>query len=433
MTTAAEDKLPDWAGIAAEGGIDAWVRSELMRRDLIDDRDTTQLSEREKKQYKARREEERRVRRLLQKHAWGAYRAAHVVHVGVGVFYHDTPDIDRFDIDDPGARRVLNDLPELADAIALATRLELTIPRMRWLAYHREVDSGTHYHRWKVPKRSGGERLISAPKPELKRVQHWIAEHITEHLPVHGAAHGFMAGRSTVSNAAAHAGARCVVKMDLEDFYPTITTPRVKGMFRKAGYGEQVATLLALLVTESPREEVPIDGKTFHVAVGARSLPQGAPTSPSITNAICLRLDTRLMALCRVLGFTYTRYADDLTFSWHQEGDAPVGRLLRAVGGIVTDEGFRVHRKKTRVMRQGRRQKITGLVVNGAHEVPARVPRLVIRQLRAAIKNRELGREGRGESLAELRGMAAYVNMSDPAKGRAFLQRLAALSKRGES
>ena len=165
MTTAAEDKLPDWAGIAAEGGIDAWVRSELMRRDLIDDRDTTQLSEREKKQYKARREEERRVRRLLQKHAWGAYRAAHVVHVGVGVFYHDTPDIDRFDIDDPGARRVLNDLPELADATVLAARLELAIPRMRWLAYHREVDSGTHYHRWKVPKRSGGERLISAPKP----------------------------------------------------------------------------------------------------------------------------------------------------------------------------------------------------------------------------------------------------------------------------
>ena len=427
---ATEEGLPKWEQIAEEGGTDAWVHAELMRRGLIDDGDTSHLSDKEKKKYKARREEERRVRKILEKHAWSAYRGAHVVHVGVGVFHHDTPDIDRFDLDDPEARRKLNELPELADMHALAKVLSLSMPRLRWLAFHREVDTGTHYHCWKVPKRSGGERLISAPKPELKRVQSWIAQNITEHLPVHGAAHGFLAGRSTLTNAVAHAGARIVVKLDLENFYPTITMPRVKGLFRKAGYGEQVAALMALLATESPREQMVFENKTLHVAVGERSLPQGAPTSPSITNAICLRLDTRLSALATKLGFVYTRYADDLTFSWRSKSKAPIGQLLRFAGGIVKDEGFRVHRDKTRVMHSGRRQKVTGLVVNDVHDEAARVPRVMVRRLRAAIKNRELGREGKGESLVQLRGMAAYVYMCDPAKGRAFMARLDALEGR---
>ncbi|MEQ9499813.1 MAG: reverse transcriptase family protein [Deltaproteobacteria bacterium] len=419
--------LPAWDVIAAEGGVDAWVHAELMRRDLIDNRDTSTLSDAEKKQYKARREEERRVRKTLKRHAWSAYRGAHLVHVGVGVFHHDTADVDKFDIEDPEARRRENDLPDLADVTALAKALDVTIPRLRWLAYHREVERGTHYHRWTVPKRTGGQRLISAPKPELKRVQHWIAQKITEHLPVHGAAHGFLPGRSTVTNARVHAGAKIVVKIDLSDFYPTITTPRVKGLLRKAGYGEQVATTLALLVTESPRETIEMKGKTYYVATGARSLPQGAPTSPSITNAICLRLDARISALVKSFGFRYTRYADDLTFSWHgKKDDAPIGPLLKVVGGIVRDEGFWVNRKKTRVLRRGRRQQITGLVVNDDHEIKARVPRRTVRNLRAAIKNLELGR-GAKESVSQLRGMAAYVYMTDPKKGRAFLDRLAKL------
>lgn len=419
--------LPAWDVIAGEGGVDAWVHAELTRRDLVDSRDTSTLSDSEKKQYKLRREEERRVRKLLRKHAWSAYRGAHLVHVGVGVFHHDTADVDRFDIEDPAARRAENDLPDLADVRALAKTLGVTIPRLRWLAYHREVETGTHYHRWRVPKRSGGQRLISAPKPELKRVQHWVAENITEHLPVHGAAHGFLTGRSTVTNAAVHAGAEVVVKLDLSDFYPTITAPRVKGLLRKAGYGEQVATILALLVTESPRETVEIEGKTYYVATGARSLPQGAPTSPSITNGICLRLDARLSALTTSFGYRYTRYADDLTFSWHRKDQAPIGPLLKVVGGIVRDEGFLVNRKKTRVLRPGRRQQITGLVVNGDHPVKARVPRKTVRNLRAAIKNLELGRPAR-DSVAELRGMAAYVYMTDPERGRTFLDRLAKIS-----
>jgi len=425
--------LPPWSAIAEAGGIRQWVDAELDRQGLLDPgTDTTRLSDNKRKAYKAAREQERIVRKQLMRKGWYVYRQNHLVHVGVGVWYHDTADIDRWDIAELDARRELNEVPDLKDVHALAAALDLPIPRLRWLVYHREVDTGTHYHRWTVPKRSGrGERLISAPKPDLKRAQTWIARKITEHLPVHGAAHGFLAGRSTKTNAAVHADARVVVKFDIRDFYPTVTFRRVKGLFRKAGYGEQVATVLALLTTECPRETIDINGRPHYVATGPRSLPQGAPTSPSITNALCVRLDARLTGLARTLGFRYTRYADDLTFSYPNgaTGKVPIARLRKAVADIVAKEGFVIHPDKTRVMRSGGRQMVTGLIVNGAAEdrPAARVPRKLIRELRAAIHNREHGKPGKGESLEQLKGMAAYVHMCDPAKGAAFLERLAAL------
>ncbi|MEM9194155.1 MAG: reverse transcriptase family protein [Myxococcota bacterium] len=421
---------PAWQVIADGGGIDAWVYGELQRRGLIEEVDFQSLSKAEKKAFKARRDEERRVKKLLQQHAWSEYKKAHVVHLGAGIFYHDTPfsrgaDYDRYDIEDRETRRSDNALPSIKSAKALADLLGISVGKLRWLAYHREVDSGTHYRRWTVPKRDGRPRLISEPKPELKAAQRFIAREITERLPVHGAAHGFLVGRSTATNAEVHAGARVVIKFDLADFYPTITTPRVKGLFRKAGYSELVATLLAMLATEAPREEIELRGQRYYVATGPRSLPQGAPTSPSITNTIALRLDCRLSGMARKLKLRYTRYADDLTFSYHGEGEAPIGSLLRLTEQIVVAEGFQIQRKKTRVMRKGGRQKVTGLVVNGTSEgAPARVPRVLLRKLRAAIRNRELGRDGKGESLDVLKGWAAYVYMTDREKGQAFLERL---------
>jgi hypothetical protein len=415
-----------WADVAAAGGIREWVDAQLARQGLIDPGTTAGLNDAELKLYKTRRDEERRVRRELYRRAWQSYRRSHIVHLGPGVFWHDTADVDRFDADDPEAKRQANALPPLADALALAKALGLAMPRLRWLAYHRDVDTGTHYHRWLVPKRDGSPRLISAPKPELKAAQRWITREVTEHLPVHGAAHGFLTGRSIVTNARVHAGARVVVKLDIRGFYPTVTMRRVKGLLRRAGLGEQVATVMALLATEAPREEVVTHGKTHFVALGPRSLPQGAPTSPSITNALCLRLDCRLSGLARKLGCRYTRYADDLTFSWHGDARSQVGALLRATNMIVRAEGFEIHAKKTRVMRSGARQKVTGLIVNqvGPEQPAARVPRSVQRELRAAIRNRELGRPGKGETLEQLKGMAAFVMMTDRDRGRAFMDRI---------
>ncbi len=350
------------------------------------------------------------------------------------MFHHDTPDQDRYDLPDPDARRETNGLPELKDAQALAKALDLTIPQLRWLAFHRDVDTGSHYQYWTIPKRDGGQRLISAPKPTLKKAQRWILRQIAERLPVHGAAHGFLPGRSIFSNAAVHAGARQIIKLDIRNFYPTVTWRRVKGLFRKGGYGEQVATVLALLCTEAPRELLELDGKPYHVASGPRALPQGAPTSPALSNTVCLRLDCRLAGLTQKLGFRYTRYADDLSFSWHEDAPPPLGRLLRGVHLILKAEGFIPHPDKTRVLRRGRRQTVTGLVVNAAPtgNSPARIPRVKLRQLRAALHNRLHGKPGKdGESLAQLRGWVAYLHMTDPDKAKPFLAQLHQLEARG--
>ena len=419
--------MPPWSGIAESGGIHAWVVGELKARELWDgDVDTSTLSDRERKKYKARREEERRVRKVLEAHAWQAFRGAHLVHLGRGVFFHDTPDVDRYDIPQREERLAENELPDIADAGALAQALSLTVPQLRWLAFHREVDTGTHYQRWHVPKRDGSLRLISAPKPLLKQAQRWIAQNVTERLPVHGAAHGFLIGRSILSNARVHAGAATLVKFDIKDFYPTVTMLRVKGLLRKAGYGEQVATVLAMLCTEAPREVLEIRGKPHYVASGPRSLPQGAPTSPSITNTLCLRLDARLTGIARSFGMLYTRYADDLTFS-SSARDVPLGKLKAAVRRVLEQEGFAVHPGKTRILRGGRRQTVTGLVVNPAPGRPeARVPRKVRRQLRAALHNWAQGKQGE-DNLDRLAGLAAYVYMTDPQEGRRYLDQIATL------
>jgi hypothetical protein len=295
---------------------------------------------------------------------------------------------------------------------------------------------------WTIPKRDGSRRTITAPKSELKRVQRWLLRNVVEKLPVHTAAHGFLRARSIGTNASIHAGADVIVKIDVKDFFPTVTFRRVKGLFCTGGLPESVATLCALLATEAPRDIVQFRGSTLYVANGARACPQGAPTSPAITNAICLRLDRRMAGLARTLNYAYSRYADDLAFSWrHPEGEdrgsrapAPVGTLLRGVATILEAEGFRVHRKKTAVRRAGASQRVTGLVVNAVDRAkqpdvpPARVPRETIRRLRAAIHNRERGKPGKeGESLHQLKGMAAFIYMLDPKKGRAFLDRIEAL------
>src|SRR4029077_10406034 len=120
---------------------------------------------------------------------------------------------------------------------------------------------------------------------------------------------------SVVSNAQAHTRRALVVNLDLENFFPSIAFPRVRSVFQRRGYSPAVATILALLGTECPRRLVQYDGKRYWVATGPRGLPQGACTSPALSNQVARRLDKRLGGLANKLGLAYTRYADDLTFS----------------------------------------------------------------------------------------------------------------------
>jgi hypothetical protein len=418
-----------WRAIEQAGGHDAYIQAQLAERGfLVERRPADQMSKRELERYKKELKTEAAEKRKLDKEAWQAYLATHIVHLGDGVFWNDSADLDKWDLDSAEARAADNELPAIDKPGDLAELLGLSIPELRWLSYHRDAAKSIHYTRFTIPKKSGGERAIWAPMPKLKKAQHAILRQIAEKLPVHGAAHGFFPNRSIATNAQVHVGSKTIVQMDLLNFFPTVTLPRVKGVFRKAGYREQIATLLALLCTEAPREVVEHNGETFFVALGPRALPQGAPTSPALTNTLCLRLDRRLTGLAAKLGWRYSRYADDLTFSLpaNHKGSPCVGKLLGSAIRVIADEGFQVHPDKTRVSREGGRQKVTGLVVNG--DGPPRVPRELKRNLRAAVHNVAAGKGLRDdESLESLGGMAAYVFMTDPALGKKLLVELSRL------
>ncbi len=311
-------------------------------------------------------------------------------------------------------------LPVLATPGDLARALNLPIPRLRWLAFHSEASSITHYVRFQVPKKGGGMRELAAPHRNLGAAQQWILMNILEKIPTHDAAHGFVPGRGTMSNAVPHVGRATVVNLDLKDFFPSITFPRVKGIFQELGFSPAVATILGLLCTECPRRKVEYAGKTLFVATGARGLPQGACTSPALSNLLARRLDSRLCGLAKKLGFTYTRYADDLTFSCSGEAAAKTGYLLARVRHIVEQECLVVNEKKTRVQRPGRRQTVTGIVVNKRPNVPRRVTKRLRAILHHAQKEglASQNREKRDNYEHWLGGMISYVQMVNPEKGK---------------
>jgi retron-type reverse transcriptase len=323
-------------------------------------------------------------------------------------------------------------LPVLSTPAELAAALGLSVSKLRWLAFHTEVATRVHYVSFTVPKKSGGTRTLSAPHRTLAAAQQWVLSNIVGRMPVEAPAHGFLPGRSIVTNATPHAGRAIVVNLDLENFFPSITFPRVRSVFQRLGYSPAVATILALLCTECPRKPVEYAGQVYHVAIGPRGLPQGACTSPGLSNQVARRLDKRLGGLARKLGLTYTRYADDMTFSGGEEANDRVGYLMARVRHLAEEEGFAVNVKKSRVQRRSAAQCVTGLVVN---DRPG-VPRQTVRRLRAILhRARHEGleaqnREGRPDFRAWLEGMIAYVGMVRPEVGAKLRAELQALTRK---
>ncbi len=415
-----------WREIENAGGIDAYVEERLTRHGyIVEPRDTVNMSKRELSEYKQRLKAAAEEKKRLKKAAWQARKQHHIVHLGEGIYWNDADTRDKFDLPNGTERAAENELPPLETPARLAGALGLTVAELRWLTYHRDAATCVHYYRFEIPKRDGTSRPIWAPMPKLKQAQRWILARIVEKLPVHSAAHGFVPLRSTATNACIHTDSRVLIKLDLHNFFPTVTFPRVKGVFRKAGYGEQVAILLAALCTEAPREVVRHLGETYYIAMGPRCLPQGAPTSPAITNTLCLSMDRRISALAKKNGWRYTRYADDLTLSMSKSAKHPprTGKIVGLVKRIVSEEGFQINAAKTRLARATRRQTVTGLVVND--DQGPRVTRRLKRRIRAAVHNLVCGRElAAGDTPQKLAGYAAYIHMTDPVLGRKLLAAL---------
>jgi hypothetical protein len=352
--------------------------------------------------------------------AWTAARKPRVQHY----FLNPPPMAPR-----PGALAACA-LPAIATPGDLAAWLGIDVSELDWYADRRNMNGVAdgalcHYrYRW-VPKRQG-IRLMEAPKPKLRAIQRRILREILDPVPVHRAAHGFRRAHSCRTYAQPHAGKLVVLRMDLSDFFNSIPAARIGAVFRTLGYPDAVASLLAGLCTNRVPTRVlrmlP-DGCALPWEQGRKlaipHLPQGAPTSPALSNLCALHLDLRLAALAETLEATYTRYADDLAFSGGEELRRRVDKVGIHVAAIAREEGFKVNHRKTRAMHRSDRQILTGIVVN---EKP-NVRRDEYDRLKAILHNcacsdpASQNRSGHGDFRAHLSGRIQHVKSLNPSRG----------------
>ncbi len=206
-----------------------------------------------------------------------------------------------------------------------------------------------HYREFAIKKRSGGIRNITAPYPALLEMQYWIYNNILKHQKVHSSAHGFVAKKSIISNSKIHAGQKHLLKMDLKDFFPSIKLNRIIFIFKELGYPNIVAFYLASICSYE------------------NALPQGAPTSPCISNLVARKLDKRLIQFSKKYNLKYTRYADDITFS----ANSIPAIIIKYLTEIIENEGFEVNTAKTRLYQKKSKRIVTGIsVINSEIKIP---------------------------------------------------------------
>lgn len=270
----------------------------------------------------------------------------------------------------------------------------------------------------------------------MKAIQRRLLEEILDQIPPHDAAHGFRRGRSINSFTSPHVGQQVVIRIDLQDFFASINLARIVALFLTAGYPERVARLLAGLCTNTVPTDVidgiaaPLGNEGRHRDLERPHLPQGAPTSPALANLSAFRLDCRLGGLAKSAGAVYTRYADDLAFSGGHAFARSAKRFCVHVAAIAMDEGFRVHHRKTRVMRRAVRQHLAGVVVNEKQNVR----RADFDELRAILHNcarsgpASQNRRSLPDFRAHLMGRIAFVGQLNPDRGerlRELFERIA--------
>ena len=320
-------------------------------------------------------------------------------------------------------------VPRLATPGELATWLGISFDQLDWLADSRRQHGRTaipllqNYRYVFAAKKSGPPRLIEIPKPRLKAIQRRILRDILDQIPPHERAHGFVLGRSCLSGAQSHAGEDVVVAVDLQNFFANTRLSRVHALFRSIGYPWAVARLLTglcssttptsvFMMLPTPRRHDRSTQETYRIP----HLPQGAPTSPALANLAAWHLDARLLGLAKSYDANYTRYADDLAFSGDARFAKKAESFLAAVEDVVRDEGFVLNHRKTRIMRRGSRQRVTGIVVNDHLNVPRPAYDLLKATLHNCIKNgpEAENRAGLRDFRAHLDGRISWVESVNP-------------------
>lgn len=326
----------------------------------------------------------------------------------------------------PPRNTIADGLPQLYSVSEVAQWLDLTIGELEWFADHggwlRTAPTRLrHYRVWTREKRDG-VRVIEAPKPRLREAQRRLLRLLVSRIPVHRAATGFIPGASTTDFARPHSGRTTVLRVDLRHCFESITALRIVEVFRRAGYPPAIARLLAdLCTTATPADQlagVPAEHATY---LRGRHLPQGAPTSPHLSNLVMHSLDRRLDGYSRANGLAYTRYGDDLALS----GDAmDADRALWVVLKVIASERFTVHAGKVRIMRQHQRQSLAGLVINDR----PRVNRSDYDNLRALLHNAQRhgassqNHSGHPDFRAHVLGLIAWIGASDPTRRERLLR-----------
>lgn len=242
-----------------------------------------------------------------------------------------------------------------------------------------------HYYSYHlIKKRKGGFRRIIAPYKSLRYLQSWIKNNILDKIDSSHYAMGFVKERSIYDNAKIHENREVILNLDLENFFESISERRIFGFFTSLGYSKNLsvdfAKLCTVLINEEEFEKLndKEQGYFSHLLeLNEPVLPQGAPTSPSLSNLICRRLDHRFISLANKTGANYSRYADDITFSGAYE-ELPSINLLKK---IISDEKFRINWNKYGIYKKGQKQMVTGLLINDEVRVRKKYKKDIYRHL----------------------------------------------------
>jgi RNA-directed DNA polymerase len=335
------------------------------------------------------------------------------------------------------------DAPAILSLNHLAERVGVPYGTLR-LIVARQRDP---YRRFTIRKRSGGRRAIRVPEAALMRLQRWLVAYVLNPLPVHPSSFAFKPGSSIIGCAARHCGARWLVKMDIAGFFHSISEIQVYRVFLALGYQRLVAFELARLTTfarsktfqyRSPRWQTLKKRERIsdysHPHLGF--LPQGAPTSPMLSNLVMREVDEQIATASGTAGLTYTRYSDDLTFSTRDESfnRANATKFIGEVTRILVRVGLYPQARKTVIVPPGGRKIVLGLLV---HEDLPHLPREFRDRLRMHVYYLEkVGpvehAKARGFETVwglknHIRGLIDFSRMIDPTYGDALLERFKAV------
>lgn len=291
---------------------------------------------------------------------------------------------------------------DVIDTRQLADFLGIEYKKLTYILYAERVEN--LYKSFEIPKKNGEMRCLNAPLEPLKHVQRILAQKLMviqekNYLKSNEIVHGFTRHRGIITNSKNHRNKRYVLNLDLEDFFDSFHFGRVKGYFQKNRnfmLPEDVAACIANLAC--------YNGK----------LPQGAPSSPVITNLICCILDRRLAAIAKKYRMTYTRYADDLTFSTNSKlflNDKD--KLLSEVYAVIQKSGFTVNQSKTRVSFRDSRQEVTGLVVNQSIGIKREFYKETRSMLDHLYRGLPVEHNGVEVSQKQIEGRLAFINQID--------------------